>query len=93
MQIPKDSGDLKWSTVSVNYIGPKNSPYKLTREFQRTAFNMIILDGLKSHRIHRILLKKVLSIVKINTDLTFLTFLLDGSGAALSLKEEVNRNE
>jgi hypothetical protein len=54
MMILKNLKDLQGSTVSVNYIGPKNAPYKLTGEFQRIAFNRIILDGLKSGRSHRI---------------------------------------
>ena len=37
--------DLQGSTVSVNYIGPKNAPYTLTGEFQRRSFNKIIIEG------------------------------------------------
>lgn len=52
MQIPKDSGDLKWSTVSVNYTEPKNTSYTLTGEFKRVVFDKIILYGSKSSRIY-----------------------------------------
>ena len=38
MILPGNLRDLQGSTVSVNYIGPKNAPYKLTGEFQRIAF-------------------------------------------------------
>ena len=85
--------DLQGSTVSVNYIGPKNAPYTLTGEFQRIAFNRIILDGLKSGRTHRIPLERVISIAELDSDFKILNFLQDGPGAALCLKEEVNRNE
>ncbi|WP_077076361.1 hypothetical protein [Cuniculiplasma divulgatum] len=43
MMILKNLKDLQGSTVSVNYIGPKNAPYKLTGEFQRIL-------GLKTDR-------------------------------------------
>ena len=37
----KNLKDLQGSTVSVNYIGPKNAPYRLTGEFQRIAFSVL----------------------------------------------------
>ena len=33
MILPGNLRDLQGSTVSVNYIGPKNAPYTLTGEF------------------------------------------------------------
>jgi hypothetical protein len=68
MMILKNLKDLQGSTVSVNYIGPKNAPYKLTGEFQRIAFSRIIIDGLKSGRTHRIPLEKVISIAELDSD-------------------------
>ena len=38
----KNLKDLQGSTVSVNYIGPKNAPYRLTGEFQRIAFITVL---------------------------------------------------
>lgn len=93
MQFPKDPCDLRGSTISVNCIGPKNAPYTITGEFHRVVFNKIILYGLKSGRIHRIPLNKVISIAEINTDLAALNFLQDKSEEALNIKKEVNRNE
>ena len=46
MILPAHLKDLEGSTVSVNYIGPKNAPYTLTGEFQRRSFNKIIIEGL-----------------------------------------------
>ena len=85
--------DLEGSTVSVNYIGPKNAPYTLTGEFQRRSFNKIIIDGLKSGRTHRIPLEKVISIAELDSDFKILNFLQDGTRAALCSKEEVIENE
>ena len=93
MIIPKNLENLQGSIVSVNYIGPKNAPYKLTGEFQRIAFSRIIIDGLKSGRTHRIPLEKVISIAELDSDFTVLNFLQDGTGAALCSKEEVIENE
>ena len=93
MMILKNLENLHGSTVSVNYIGPKNAPYKLTGEFQRIAFSRIIIDGLKSGRTHRIPLDKVISIAELDSDFKILKFLQDGTGAALSLKKEVLENE
>ena len=93
MILPMHLKDLEGSTVSVNYIGPKNAPYTLTGEFQRRSFNKIIIEGLKSGRTHRIPLEKVISIAELDTDFKILKFLQDGTGAALCSKEEVIGNE
>ena len=93
MIIQKNLENLHGSTVSVNYMGPKNAPYKLTGEFQRISFNKIIIEGLKSGRTHRIPLNKVISIAELDSDFTVLNFFKDGTGAALCSKEEVIENE
>ncbi len=85
---PGDLDNLKGSMVSVNFIGPKNAPYRLTGELRMVVFNRIIMDGLKSGRTHKIPLEKVISISELASDLTVLNFLQDGSGAASSLKEK-----
>ena len=93
MILPVHLKALEGSTVSVNYIGPKNAPYTLTGEFQRRSFNKIIIEGLKSGRTHRIALDKVISIAELDSDFKILKFLQDGTGAALCSKEEVIENE
>ncbi len=93
MILPGNVKDLQGSMVSVNYIGPKNAPYKLTGEFQRISFNKIIIEGLKSGRTYRIPLDKVISIAELGSDFKVLNFFKDGTGAALCSKEEVIENE
>ena len=93
MILPVHLKALEGSTVSVNYIGPKNAPYTLTGEFQRRSFNKIIIEGLKSGRTHRIPLDKVISIAELDSDFKILKFLPDGQGAALCSKEAVIENE
>ena len=93
MILPGNLEDLQGSTVSVNFIGPKNAPYTLTGEFQRIAFNRIILDGLKSGRTHRIPLEKVISIAELDSDFKILNFLQDGPGTTLSSKEKAIEHE
>ena len=93
MILPVYLKGLEGSTVSVNYLGPKNAPYTLTGEFQRRSFNKIIIDGLKSGRTHRIPLDKVISIAELDSAFKILKFFPDGTGAALCSKEEVIENE
>ena len=85
--------NLRGSTISVQFIGPKNAPYTLTGELRMVVFNRIIMDGLKSGRTHKIPLDRVISISELNSDLTVLNFLQDGLGAASSLRNGGMKNE
>jgi hypothetical protein len=80
--------NLRGSTVSVQFIGPKNAPYTLTGELRMVVLNRIILDGLKSGRTHKIPLNKVISIHEITSTDNSPLFFQDGFTAASSRKKE-----
>jgi hypothetical protein len=80
--------NLRGSTISVQFIGPKNAPYTLTGELRMVVLNRIILDGLKSGRTHKIPLEKVISIHEITSTDNSPLFFQDGSVTALNHKRE-----
>lgn len=80
------------STLTVMRTGTKREPYTVTGELVTVSAHRIILADVKSGRSRRIPLERVLSIVEIEPEIKILNFLLDGSGAALSLDTEVNEN-
>lgn len=84
----KALSNLRGSTVSVQFIGPKNAPYTLTGELRMVVLNRIILDGLKSGRTHKIPLEKVISIHEITSTDNSPLFFRDGSVTALNHKRE-----
>ena len=83
--------ELQGSILTVTRTGDKREPYTVTGELIMISGKRIVLAGTKSGRTRRIPLERVLSIVEIEPEIKILNFLLDGNGAALSLKKEVNK--
>lgn len=90
---PINLKEFQGSIVTIKRTGNKREAYSITGELLMISTHRIILAGTKSGRTHRIPLDKVIYIAELDSDFTVLNFLQDGSGAALSLKKEVNRNE
>ena len=81
--------DLIGSTLTVTRTGDKREPFTVTGELVMISGKRIVLAGTKSGRTRRIPMDLVLSVTEIEPEFRILYFSQDGSGAALSLKEEV----
>ena len=85
--------ELKGSILTVTRTGDKREAYSVRGELIAVSAHRIILSDVKSGRTRRIPLERVISIAELDSDFKILKFLLDGSGAALCSKKEVNENE
>ena len=91
--IPRNFKELQGLTICVKRTGTKREGYAVRGELIAVSAHRIILSDVKSGRTRRIPLERVISIAELDSDFKILKFLLDGSGAALCSKKEVNENE
>ena len=89
---PSDLKALQGSTLTVTRTGDKREAYAVRGELVTVSAHRIILADVRSGRTRRIPMDRVVSVTEIEPEFKVLNFLLDGNGAALCSKEEVNEN-